>query len=84
MATGVRQPPLAMSFSGAYQPGPQAKQARRGKVKSSCYSPNFIEQAAHCDHKPRAAWVYVRLLLHRHSAAGWAECVIYSALVSFF
>jgi len=37
-----------------------------------------------CDHKPRAAWVYVRLLLHRCSAAGWAECVIYSALVSFF
>ena len=54
------------------------------QVKSSCYSPNFIEQTAHCDHKPRAAWVYVRLLLHRRSAAGWAECMIYSALVSFF
>ena len=26
-------------------------------------SPNFIEQTAHCDHKPRAAWVHVRLLL---------------------
>ena len=55
-----------------------------GQVKSSCYSPNFIEQTAHCDHKPQAAWVYVRLLLHRRSAAGWAECMIYSALVSFF
>lgn len=51
---------------------------------SGCYSPNVIEQTAHCDHKPRAAWVYVRLLLHRRSAAGWAECMIYSALVSFF
>ena len=29
-----------------------------GQVKSSCYSPKFIEQTAHCDHKPRAAWVY--------------------------
>ena len=28
--------------------------------------------------------LYVRLLLHRRSAAGWAECMIYSALVSFF
>ena len=55
-----------------------------GQVKSSCYSPKFIEQTAHCDHKPRAAWVHVRLLLHRRSAAGWAECMIYSALVSFF
>ena len=52
-------------------------------VKSSCHSPNFIEQTAHCDHKPRAAWVYVRLLLHWRSAAGWAECIIHSALVSF-
>ena len=52
-------------------------------VKSSCYSPNFVEQTAHCDHKPRAVWVYVRLLLHRRSAASWAGCVIYSALVSF-
>ena len=57
---------------------------RENQVKSSCYSPNFIEQTAHCDHKPRAAWVCVRLLLHRRSAAGWAECMIYSALVSFF
>ena len=24
------------------------------QVKLSCYSPNFIEQTAHCDHKPRA------------------------------
>ena len=54
------------------------------QVKSSCYSPNFIEQTAHCDRKPRAAWVHLRLLLHRRSAAGWAECMIYSALVSFF
>ena len=54
-----------------------------GQVRSGCYSPNFIEQKAHCDHKPRAAWVHVRLLLHRRSAAGWAECMIYSALVSF-
>ena len=53
------------------------------RVKSSCYSPNFIEQTAHCDHKPWAAWVHVRLLLHRRSAAGWAECMTYSALVSF-
>ena len=30
-----------------------------------------------------AAWVYVRLLLHRRPAAGWAGCMIYSALVSF-
>ena len=37
------------------------------QVKSSCYSPNFIEKTAHCDHKPRAACVYVRLLLHRHN-----------------
>ena len=41
--------------------------------KSSCYSPNVIEQTAHCDHKPLVAWVFVRLLLHRRSAAGWAE-----------
>ena len=54
------------------------------QVKLSCYSPNFIEQTAHCDHKPRAAWVFVRVLLHRRSAASWAECMIYSALVSFF
>ena len=54
------------------------------EVKSNCYSPNFIEQTAHCDHKPRAAWVFVRLLLHRRSAAGWAECMIHSALVPFF
>ena len=27
---------------------------------------------------------FVRMLLHRRSAAGWAECMIYSALVSFF
>ena len=38
------------------------------QVKSSRYSPNFIEQAAYCDHKPRVAWVYVRLLLHRRSS----------------
>ena len=54
------------------------------QVKPGCYSPNSIEQTAHCDHKPRAAWVFVRLLLHRRSAAGWAGCMIYSALVSFF
>ena len=54
------------------------------KVKSICYSPSFIVQAAHRDYTPRAAWVFVRLLLHRHSATGWAECMIYSALVSFF
>ena len=53
----------------------------RLQVKSSFYSPNFIEQTSHCDHKPRAAQVYVRLLLHRRSAAGWAEYMIYSALV---
>ena len=35
-------------------------------------------------HKPRAAWVFERLLLHRRSAASWAGCVMYSALVSFF
>ena len=52
-------------------------------VKSSGHSPNFIEQTAHCDHKQRAAWVHVRLLLHRRSAAGWAECMMHSALVSF-
>ena len=40
-------------------------------------------QKAHCDHKPRAAWVFMRLLLHRRSAVGWAGCVIYSTLVSF-
>ena len=28
--------------------------------------------------------MHVCLLLHRRSAAGWAECMIYSALVSFF
>ena len=75
---------------GLYMPTRSPCQPRGGEgpacrqVKSSCYSPNFIEQTAHCDHKPRAAWVYVRLLLHRRSAAGWAECMIYSALVSFF
>ena len=53
------------------------------QVKSSCTFPNFIEQTAHCDHKPRAAWVHVRMFLRRRSAAGWAECMIYSALVSF-
>ena len=37
------------------------------------------KKKAHCDHKPRVAWVFVRLLLHRRSAAGWAECMIYSA-----
>jgi len=46
--------------------------------------PKFIEQTAHCDHKPRAAWAFVRLLLHRCSAAGCAECMIYSALMSIF
>ena len=50
------------------------------QVKLSCYSLNFIEQAAHYDHKPRAAWLHVRLLVHRRSAAGWAECMIYSAI----
>ena len=30
-----------------------------GEIKPSCYSPNFTEQTAHCDHKPRAARVYV-------------------------
>ena len=35
------------------------------------HSPSFIEQAVHCDHMPRVAWVFVRLLLHRRSAAGW-------------
>ena len=60
------------------------RQEQGGQVKSSDYSPNFTEQTAHCDHKPRAAWVYVRLLIHWRSAAGWAECMIYSALVSFF
>ena len=25
---------------------------------SSCYSQNSIEQTAHCDHKPRAAWLF--------------------------
>ena len=34
---------------------------------------NYIEQTAHCDHKPWAARVFVRLSLHRRSAAGWAE-----------
>ena len=28
--------------------------------------------------------MYVRLLLHRCSAAGWAECMVLSALVPFF
>ena len=37
-------------------------------VKSSFYSPNFMEHIAHCDHKPRSAWVFMRLVLHRHSA----------------
>ena len=45
----------------------------KAQVKSSCHSPNSTEQTAHCDHKPRVAWVFVRLLLHRRSAAGWAE-----------
>ena len=61
-----------------------APEWRQSQVKPSSYSPNFMEQTAHCDHKPRAAWVYVRLLLHRLSAAGWAECMIHFALVSFF
>ena len=43
-----------------------------GPLKSSCHSPNSIEQTVHCDHKPRTAWVHVRLLLHRWSAAGWS------------
>ena len=45
------------------------------QIKSRCCSLNFIEQTVRCDHKPRAAWVFVRLLLHRRSAAGWAECI---------
>ena len=57
----------------AYVVNVRPEDLRASQVKSSCYSPNFIEQTAHCDHKPRAAWVYVRLLLHRRSAAGWAE-----------
>ena len=47
-------------------------------VKLSYYSPNFIEQTARFNHKPRAAWVYVRMLLNRRSAAGWAECMVTS------
>ena len=54
------------------------------QVKLSCYSPNFIEQTAHCDHRPRAAWVFMRLLFDRRSAARWTEGVVYSALVSLF
>ena len=39
-----------------------------GKQSKLLYnSPNFIEQTAYYDHKPRAAWVVVRLLLHRRS-----------------
>ena len=69
---------LALSLSGRAVPSKSAfagfswRLPPRG-VKSSCYSPNFIEQTAHCDHKPRAAWMHVRLLLHRRSAAGSAE-----------
>jgi len=40
------------------------------QAKSSCYSPSTIEQTAHFDHKPRTAWVFVRLLLHRRSVGG--------------
>ena len=53
------------------------------KAKSSYYSPNFKEQTAQCDHKPRAACVFVRMLLHRRSAVGWARCMVHSALVIF-
>ena len=35
------------------------------QVKSSCCSPNFIEQTAHCDHKPRASSVFFLLSAHR-------------------
>ena len=33
----------------------------RFKFKFKLLLPNFIEQAAHCDHKPRAAWMIGRL-----------------------
>jgi hypothetical protein len=49
---------------------------------SSCNSPSCIEQTAHCDHKPRAAWVFVRMLPHPCSAAGCAGRATHSALVS--
>ena len=33
------------------------------QVKSTCYSPNFIEYTAHCNHKTRAAWEFVFLMI---------------------
>ena len=68
---------FARKTGSGIEPGPRFdRKSASSQVKSSCYSPNFIEQTAHCDHKPRAALVFVRLLLHRRSAAGWAECTV--------
>ena len=39
----------------------------------SGHSPYFKEQTAITDHRPLAALVIVRVLLHRRSAAGWVE-----------
>ena len=39
----------------------------------SGHSPYFKEQTAITDHRPLAASVIVRVLLHRRSAAGWVE-----------
>ena len=35
------------------------------QAKSGFCNPNFVKQTASCDHKPRAVWVFVRLLLNR-------------------
>ena len=43
----------------------------------------MIEQAVHCDLKPWAAWVFVRLLLHQRPTAGLAGCMVNPALASF-
>ena len=75
-------PPLFFLFLGAESMGMAS--TRREKFKFSSYSLNFIDQTAHFDHKARVACVFVRLLLHRRSAADWAECVIYAALVLYF
>ena len=40
--------------------GRQPGQATSSQVKLGRYFPNFIEQTAHCDHKPQAARQYSR------------------------
>ena len=59
----------------------QAQSSKPSQV-STFYSPNFLGQSVHCDHKPRAACVCVCLLFHWRSADDWAEWKIYAALVT--